>query len=266
MKFTAATRRASAPHPFPFAPLRGYLLRLAFALLTLGLAATLRAHDHVEVGLDPAVPARLALAGPAAQLALHVPRGEPFSAYLPLFPGGAYATELTFSAEGNTLELAPDALPRVELVSVTGPAGASLSFWEPGATTPTWSRPTGWTAAEGERPSLAVYEDATGYGHIHGRAFSVDAAGVYQVVFRALDETARHAPSLEKTVVFTALDAPQLCFTSRANLSYDLQVSTTLADDDWSTIDFVSGTGGPLEFTDPLAARPRVFYRLVEYR
>ena len=247
------------------------------ALLALALLPPLRAHDHIEIGLDPADDTRLALSGPGVQLALFVPKGEPFSAYLPQFPGGVYADELTFSAEGNTLDFPEGSLPRAELVSVNGPAGAHFSFWEAGATSPTWTRPAGWTASGADRPSLAAYEDATGHGHIHGRAFSVDLPGSYEIVFRAVDAASLRAPGANKTIVFNALPAPQLsihleagaaklAFTSRAGLSYDLQLSTTLADEDWTTIDWTDGSGALLECSDPLHGRPRVFYRLVEYR
>ncbi|MCU0793261.1 MAG: hypothetical protein MUE42_10545 [Opitutaceae bacterium] len=238
---------------------------------------TLRAHDHIEAGVDPEDESRLGLAGPGFQLSLYVPRGEPLSTYLPQFPGGFYATELSFSAEGNVIEFPPGARTRIELVSVTGPQGASFGFWETGATTPTFTRPVGWTASEGDRPSFPVYENASGYGHIHGRAFTADHPGDYQIVFRAVDESATYAPSQPKTVLFRALSAPQLAiriesgdarltFSSRPNLSYDLQASTTLTDDGWQTIAFADGTGAVIELADPLAGRPQVFYRLVEYR
>ncbi len=252
---------------------------LHVSLLSLLALCPLRlcAHDHIEIGLDPADAARLALSGPGVQVALYVPRGEPFSAYLPQFPGGVYADELTFSAEGNSLDFAEGSLPRAELLAVSGPAGAHFSFWEVGATSPGWTRPTGWVAGEADRPSLPAYEDPTGYGHIHGRAFSVDQPGSYEIVFRAVDAASLRAPSANKTVVFTALLTPQLsirlesgaaklAFSSRAGLTYDLQVSTTLADDDWTTIDWHDGTGAAIEFSDLLDGRPRVFYRLVEYR
>ncbi|MEY4489123.1 MAG: hypothetical protein RIQ79_1631 [Verrucomicrobiota bacterium] len=255
-----------------------FLYRLSLVLLATATSALrLAAHDHIEVGVDPADAARLGLSGPAYQLALYVPRGEPFSAYLPQFPGGAYPAELTFAADGDVLDFATGALPKMELVSVSGPEGACFSFWEIAATAPTWTRLTGWTSSATDRPSIIVYEDLTGYGHIHGRVFSVDQPGTYQVVFRAVDAVGVYSNSLPKTVTFTALATPQLSiriesgdaklsFTSRAGLTYDLQVSTDLQT--WANIDthrFIDGTGASMELSDPLADRPRVFYRLVEY-
>jgi hypothetical protein len=252
-------------------------LRLVAFTFLLGFAAVFRlaAHDHIEVGLAPLNPAQLALSGPSTQLALYVPLGEPFSAYLPQFPGQAYADELSFSAEGNVLDFAVGSLARIELLAVTGPSGAQFSFWEVAAIRPTCTRTSGWSATATDRPSFAVYEDATGYGHRHGRAFSMDRPGTYQITFRAVDDAlVPRAPSVPLTVTFHALLTPPLSlqlvaqnarlrFTSRSGLSYDLQVSLDLRT--WTTIDFADGTGGALEFSDALAGRPRVFYRLVEY-
>ena len=142
----------------------------------------------------------------------------------------------------------------------------------------TWARPAGWTSPGVEDPpSWAVYEDNTGYGHLHGRAFTVNRPGNYTVVFRAIDERGALQPSQEWTVTFNALLTPpltlavqdgeaRLTFASRPGLTYDLQVSTTLAAGSWQTIATVDGTGEELALTDDLAGRARVFYRLVEYR
>ena len=113
---------------------------------------------------------------------------------------------------------------------------------------------------------------------IHGRVFTANRAGAYDVTFRAVDTLGHYTASLPFVVHFTALAPPQiliskvsqsikLTFTSRANLSYDVQSSPTLNANGWTTIgDPLDGTGGALEFTDPIASRPRVFYRLVEYQ
>ncbi len=247
---------------------------LLFRLLTLLLvsAGLLRAHGHLDVRPDDNQPTRLTLEGSVEETAVYVPPGEPFSGYAPRFPGGYYASELTFSHED------PDgSLPRAELVSVVGPAGATFAFWEVDAATPTWSRSTGWVATDGDRPSFAIYEDGTGYGHIHGRLFTAAHPGIYTVQLRAVDERGVFSPSLPVTVTFTVHATPPLTlavvagearlgFTSRLGLTYDLQVSTDLST--WTTVAgraFISGTGARIELTDPIADRPRVFYRLVEY-
>lgn len=253
----------------------GLFARLRIGLcLCVGLAAvlSLSAHEHIDIGPSATNPGQLAAIGPSVETMTYVPLGEPFSTYAARFPGGYYAGMLTFSSED------PDgSLPRVELLSVSGPVDGVFAFWEVNATAPTWSRPSGWIASETDKPSFVTYEDGTGYGHIHGRLFTATRPGDYTVVFRAVDDSGARAPAELKTVVFTVLETPRLTiqvqagsvrlgFTSRPDLSYDLQVSTTLAADDWTTIDFVGGTGADLEFADALADRPRVFYRLVEYR
>lgn len=247
------------------------VIAVLFAVL-LATSSPLRAHGHLDVRPDGNQPDRLALEGTLTETAVYVPRGEPFSGYAPLFPGGYYACELTFSHED------PDgSLPRAELLTVEGPPGATFAFWEVNATAPTWSRPTGWTAEDGERPSFAIYEDGSGYGHIHGRLFSATHPGIYSVRFRAVDERGAYAPSLPVTVVFTVHATPpltltvlageaRLSFSSRAGLTYDLQVSTDLST--WHEVrgrTFIAGTGARIELTDLIADRPRVFYRLVEY-
>jgi len=250
-------------------------------LCALLIALTLchaNAHDHIEVGINPSNPNQLFLDGPATQTALLVPRGEPFSSYLPQFPGGFYANELTFTTEVNGIAFAEGSLPRVEVLSVQGPAGCRFSFWEVGATAPTWSRDTFWAASVSDRPGFEVYEDGTGYGHIHGRAFCFDKPGTYQVTLRVVDDAGVRLPSAPMVLTFEALHPPPLTisavgttirlgFQSRANLVYDVQRSTDLTSGVWTTIgDPLDGTGANLEFSDPLSNRPRVFYRIVEYR
>ncbi len=238
----------------------------------------LSAHDHVEIGLDPSNPSKLKIvATPPAQLATYFPTGEAPSYDTPGFPGKAYATVLTFSAFDNAPPPPNGALVRIDLVAVSGPAGGAFSFWEIGASTPTWQRSSGWNAAPSDQPFLFASEDSTGYGHIHGRAFSFNRAGTYDITFRAVDTTGAYQSSDPIIVRFTAIDPPQLSissqagsihltFASRADLVYDVQSSTTLQPNSWTTIDTLDGTGGLLDFSEPLNNRPRVFYRLVEYQ
>jgi hypothetical protein len=59
-----------------------------------------------------------------------------------------------------------------------------------------------------------------------------------------------------------------LAFTSRANLTYDLQICTDLASGVWRNVEphtFIDGDGNGKNMSDPVARRPRAFYRLVEY-
>lgn len=246
-------------------------------LLLLLSSCALSAHDHIEVGSDPVNPAQLAFEGPAYQLAVYVPRGEPFSGYMPQFPGGWHTVELTFTTECNVLDSAAGADPRIELVSVSGPPGGTFSFWENGDMQPTWSRSTGWTSGQGNSASFPVA--LGGDAHIHGRCFTMDKPGIYTVTFRAVDAADAFAASRNKTMTFAAQQPPQLSiatsggeallsFTSRSNLVYDLQICTDPASGVWSNVaphTGVDGDGGTKQMQDPLAGRPRGFYRLVEY-
>jgi len=237
-------------------------------------AAWARAHDHIEVGEDPSDSARLGLDGPGYQLALYVPPGEPFSGYLPNFPGDGHASELTFTTDVNALNPAEGANPRIELVSVQGPPGGQFSFWEVGATAPTWSRPAGWTNSPGDIPSIVVI--LNGDNHAHGRAFTMDTPGEYTVVIRAVDAAGSFGASVDKTITFVAQLPPRLAlrmenasailtFTSRLNLDYDLQSCTNLISGGWTTQAGFFGDGSEKSHAAPLAGTPGVVYRLVEY-
>ncbi|MFM8458972.1 MAG: hypothetical protein ACKOB0_08520 [Chthoniobacterales bacterium] len=235
------------------------------------------AHDHVEVGRDPEISARLGLDGPGFQLGCYVPVGEFFSGYAPEFPGGWYASELTFTTETNALDSADGANPRIELVSVSGPTGGNFGFWEVGATNPTWVRSTGWNSGQGNIPSFPVIY--YGENHAHGRAFTMDKPGDYTVRFRAVDSNGAYAASANLTIVFRAQQPPQLAigisggnvslsFTSRLNLSYDLQRCENLSSGEWIGVEphtFMNGDGGVRVLSDPVGGRSRAFYRLVEY-
>lgn len=233
-----------------------------------------RAHDHIEVGEDPSDSARLGLDGPGYQLALYVPPGEPFSGYLPNFPGDSHASELTFTTDVNAMNPAEGANPRIELVSVQGPVGGMFSFWEVGATAPTWSRPAGWTNSPGDIPSIIVI--LNGDNHAHGRAFTMDTPGEYTVVLRAVDAAGVFTTSVEKTITFAAQLPPRLSmrienagvtlsFTSRLNLDYDLQSCTNLSGGGWFSQATFSGDGMEKSHASSISGTPCVLYRLIEY-
>ena len=245
-------------------------------LLSLYLAARAYSHDHVEVGISPTDTTRLALDGPFHQLALYVPAGEFFSGYTPAFPGGCFADELTFTTETTALDPAEGSDPEIQLIAVTGPSGGSISFWDVGSSTATWSRPCGWTQSSNDRPAFPVA--LGGDGHVHGRAFSVDRPGDYQITFRALDKNGLFQPSVAFTLALQALRPPPLSirfhqgqavlgFTSRMNLTYELQICTQLSSGLWSPAlsSSIDGDGGLKEITLPLS-QPCAFFRLVEFK
>jgi hypothetical protein len=240
------------------------------------LTSWVHAHDHVEVGQSPQNPSQLGLDGPGYQLALFVPKGEPFSGYAPNFPGGYFADELTFTTEVDALNPANGSDPVIELVSVTGPADAFFSFWESGTSTPTWSRPSGWIQTGLDRPSFSVVLGAE--THVHGRVFTVNRPGDYQVVFRTRDKKNLFSPSTNLTMTIHAQLPPPLSiqiktgralisFMSREYLVYDLQICTDLAASRWINVlgqTGIDGNGLKTECSIPLSY-PRAFFRIVEY-
>ena len=247
--------------------------------LALWIAGAAWAHDHVEVGVSPNDTTQLALDGPSFQLALYVPAGEVFSSYTPFFPGGYFASELTFTTENSILETALGADPEIELVSVAGPAGGSFFFWDVGSSTATWSRPCGWNQTSTDRTSFPVI--LNGDNHAHGRAFSVDRPGDYQVTFRATDKNSRFQASADHTITFRAVKPPPLTilvdthqvvlsFSGRTNFTYDFQLSTNLATGNWTNLATQSGpsTNNP-SLTNQLViplSHPRAFFRLIEFK
>ena len=59
-----------------------------------------------------------------------------------------------------------------------------------------------------------------------------------------------------------------MSFTTRPNLTYDLQWCEDLELGDWNGVEphvFMDGDGGVKVLRDPVNQRPRAFYRLVEF-
>lgn len=81
---------------------------------------------------------------------------------------------------------------RLESV-LSGPAGGTFSFWESGSLTPTHSLLVGQSVGSGNLIPLsnaalgAGNAGADPYGHLHGRRYTADLPGVYEVGFRILD-------------------------------------------------------------------------------
>jgi hypothetical protein len=252
-------------------------LKKILPILLLATASVSDAHDHVEVGLSSSSSTQLAIDGPAYQLATYVPSQEFFSSYRPLVSTGAHFAELTFTTETNAIDPAAGADPRIEVVSVIGPQNATFSFWEVGSTTPTWTRATGWNSSQSSAPSFPVIQN--GDNHLHGRAFSADKPGLYQVTFRAVDGNGTYSTSANLTITFNAQQPPQLSigvasgnttlsFTSCDGLTYDLQVCTDLVSGVWTNVTphtRLNGDGSVITMIDTMAGRAKAFYRLVEY-
>ncbi|HMP89072.1 MAG TPA: hypothetical protein PJ991_02665 [Kiritimatiellia bacterium] len=243
------------------------ILFLTFATLTM-------AHDHIEVGEDMYDPTRLGMDGPGYQLALYVPPGEPFSGYIPNFPGGWFANELTFTTEASSLAPAIGAEPHLAFISISGPSGGAFYFWEVGAIEPTWGRAAGWTNSPDDSPSIPVVYG--GDHHVHGRAFTMNKPGEYSVSFRAVDASGHYSSSTVKTMTFVAQPPPPmtmkitngmitLSFTSRINLDYDVQSCANLMGGGWQSEAVIFGDGAGKNHSQSISGNSLMFFRLIEY-
>ncbi len=105
---------------------------------------------------------------------------------------------------------------RLQIVEVLGPMGANFGFWERGwhndHTTPTISI-AGDTLEANPGEGLFTFDLTSNYpddpfGHIHGRAFSSDAPGTFDVAFRIVDTTGYHTSSDLYTFRFQAIPEP----------------------------------------------------------
>jgi len=136
--------------------------------------------------------------------------------------GTAYLAANAWGASlGSNIELRID--------SITGPAGASFSYWEAGATAPTYTASTGLTGGtfafsltdaaatigDGNNPPTTTTTNVIGtsnpqdpYGHIHGRQFSFDTLGTYTVSYVLHDVSGIQADSSAFTVTYTATPEP----------------------------------------------------------
>jgi hypothetical protein len=141
---------------------------------------------------------------------------------------------------------------------------------------PTWTRPTGWTRNDTDTPSFSVIflDDP----HTHGRIFSADRPGEYQITFRAKDKNSIFQSSPNHTITFRATIPPPLSirletnqavisFMGRVGFVYDTQVCTNLVDAHWTTFDTQNGPINQVitnQVVTPLS-HTRAFFRIVEY-
>ncbi len=117
---------------------------------------------------------------------------------------------------------------QVQVVSATGPTGATLGIWDENVSlsSPIFSYTIGTSGATGywnlTDLSLIVGDGVTTvpaptglnnppvdpYGHIHGRSFTVDTAGEYTVGFLLHDLSGTHADGAPFVVSFSAVPEP----------------------------------------------------------
>ncbi|MCX6921611.1 MAG: hypothetical protein NT154_00090 [Verrucomicrobia bacterium] len=207
------------------------------------------------------------------------PCGLQFECGLPMMAVPATASNggpcADHAAQGSCLEL--------ELVSLNGPPGASLGFWEPGQSQPRFSLPVG-EAASTNRFVLSESQGAPGadpYGFIQGRRFAVSQPGLYSLGFRVVDTSTNgpgggpiHAPSpvyqvyLQAGLTIASLArqgaSTTALFGGEAARTFYLERSPMLGPSaSWQTVAGpLTGTSRLQTLTAPADANPLGFFRL----
>lgn len=174
----------------------------------------------------------------------------------------------------------------VQVVSVEGPPGGSLAFWEGDGESDlgeiTFSVPVG--ATNGTNQVIISQNNGEPgndpYGHIHGRQFTTSAPGTYIVGFRVIDLSTNgvgggpiHAPSGVLPVRFQAgLRIEGLrAFTNRVTLSFRsppgisnlLEATDSISTDNWQPAAApLRGNNNLQTITDTNAPVANRFYRI----
>ena len=180
----------------------------------------------------------------------------------------------------------------VEVVSITGPAGATFGFWEENTSVVTESFTTNQTAGLPKFPISEGVDDINDdpQGHIHGRAWTADKPGNYEVGIRLVDLSTTgpgggpwhpqsqiyiyhfsagpdFQPSLQRNPDFTATLTWQsqmgIWQPFQNGIRFHIQRTKNLNENSWSTIGTMTGTTtDTIRFTDPSPPSSNVFYRL----
>ena len=174
----------------------------------------------------------------------------------------------------------------VQVVSVEGPAGGALQFWEGDGENPgnqiTFQIPVGET--RGTNAFIISENDgAPGsdpYGHIHGREFTTSTSGLYTVGFRLIDVSTNgigggpmHSPSAVMPVYFqggpviesiaAASGSIRVFFRSAPGVTNVLEASSTPQGGAWSAVSAgLRGNSTLQSLVDSNPAPAIRFYRL----
>ena len=160
---------------------------------------------------------------------------------------GYYATtNLMFTAvssKTNSASAAAGAYLVCEVLSVAGPEGATLYFWEQGNGRPNYAFPVGGTyAPEKSRFILSNLENGAGrpdgdpFGAIRGRRWVVDKAGSYDVTYRLIDTSGNHP-----TLVKTPIHAPSDPITIKFSTGVDIAITQIASTNGLSTLVYRNG-------------------------
>ena len=170
-----------------------------------------------------------------------------------------------------------------EMVSLAGPAGARLGFWEAGDGEPRFSVPTGAVAGT-NRFRLSQSGGAPGddpFGGVQGRRFAVSQPGLYCLGFRVVDTSTNgpgggpiHAPSevyavyLQAGLTLASLSREGQSVTGRfggvpGRRFYLERASALVLPSPWQTVAGpLAGTNRLQTLTDPNATDVQGYYRL----
>ena len=193
------------------------------------------------------------------------------SSNLPALYPNLYQTDVTFASLPGTLwtggpapgAAAPGAFLEAIIVSVKGPAGGVIGFWqEDEGANPNlgFSVPVGTTNGTNrfEISEGITFPEFDPFGHIHGRRFTANNPGLYTVGFQLVDTSTAgtnggpiHTPSPISYFYFQAgvfIDSMvksnntvTVSFGVNSFYDYDLEVSTNLVNPQWVSIYHVVG-------------------------
>lgn len=170
-----------------------------------------------------------------------------------------------------------------QLVSLEGPAGGEFSFWDTGATSPTFSIKSGETGTNLWRLTEADGSLGTDpYGHIHGRRWTLNKPGLYVLGLRLFDLSSNgadagpiHTPSEILytyvqagvnliSVSLTANEQPRIRYVVPLGTNWQLEASDSLNPGVvWTPVgDAVTGSDVIREALDETPVAQRRFYRL----
>lgn len=178
---------------------------------------------------------------------------------------------------------APGSLIFVRVVSVQGPSGGEFSFWDVGATAPTFRVPVGTTT--GTNTYQAGQNNGSPgsdpYGHIHGRVFAVNKPGLYTIGFQAFDNSTNgvgggpiHTPSqvynfrwqagINITSLTLTNGTATAVFGATGTKNLSLQYSDDSTGTHWQQLDdVIVGDDHFHSITDPNATNSARYYRLI---
>ncbi len=178
---------------------------------------------------------------------------------------------------------APGSFIVAEIVSVRGPEGGSFTFWhenEPHLVVPSGTTDGGFRYELSDATLGAGQPGVDPFGHLHGRRFSLNQPGIYEIGFRAIDISTNgtgggpiHTPSDVLRVMFQAGinlesvepagDRTHIRFGSMVNFLWQLESIDSLSATDWRPVgDPIAGADRFMEIEDERPAVPTRFYRM----